>query len=449
MALLVVCLGSFFSPLMMSSVNVAIPAIARDLQPDAVMVSWLPTSFMLAAAVCTLPVGKMADMFGRKRLYLMGMLLSSLGALLAALAGTIELLLGARLVQGAAGAMIFGPGAAVITSVYPPNRLGSALGLQAAAVYGGLMLGPWFGGLVTELFGWRWLFATQVPLFLLVALATLLFLRGEWKLDVRPRFDWSGAFIFGICACALVIGLSDLLSWAGAGLFGIGILGAAAFVYHQSVVVQPLVRVKALRANRIFSYSLVSALFMYGANFPIVFLLSLYLQYIAGLSPENAGRLLIVQAMVVAVMAPFAGRFADRFQPRNIATLGCFITSAGFCWMLLLGYGTPSWVVVVGQLIVGVGFACFSTPNSSAAMRSLTTGNVGVAAALLNLSRAFGNLICMGIVMLIISVNLGEAQIIPEQYDALLVSIHFALALAAAYGVLAAWFSWFRGTEKK
>ncbi len=442
--LLIVCIGSLFNPLMLSGVNVAVPTIAAELNAGAIAVSWLPTSFVLAAAALSLPIGKLADIYGRKRLYLLGILVSMLGGLMAGLADSMEMLLGARAVQGISGAMIFAPGAAIITSVFPAERLGSALGFQAAAVYVGLTLGPWVGGVVTEAFGWRWIFLSQVGLSLLILGGTVLFLKGEWKVEQRPRFDLPGSFIFAIAIGAFVLGLSRITTPAGLGFAGVGVIGGMAFVAHQLRVEHPLVRIRILRRNRSFSLALAASTLMYGASFPVVFLLSLYLQYIGGLSPAETGRILVVQALVMAIGAPLAGRLSDRILPRKLATGGCLVVAIGFLWLLLLDQRSPVWIVIVGQLVVGAGFACFSTPNNSSAMRALTTGNIGVAAALLSLSRTLGNLVCMGIVVLIMSLKLGDIPIESAPTDRFLASIHLALALAAGYALVAAYVSWMR-----
>ncbi|NNL99674.1 MAG: MFS transporter [Gammaproteobacteria bacterium] len=448
-ALAIIAIGSLLNPLMLSSVNVAVPDIGHELQADAVMLSWIPTAFMLASAACLLPFGKLADMYGRKLIYLGGMVLLTVGALAAAVAPTMEVLLAARVVQGVSSAMVFGTGTAILAGIFPARRLGSALGIYASAVYIGLTGGPWYGGLVTEALGWRMVFMLQVPVSLLVVVVTALVLRGEWKMEPRPRFDWQGALIFGAWASALVIGLSWLPSWRGAALSAGSVLLLTWFVRDQIGKEHPLVRLRALRANHVFSYSMLAAFFMYGANFPIVFLLSLYLQYIGGLNPGQAGALLIVQALMMAVMAPLAGRLADRFEARVLTTVGCIVVAGGFLWLTQLGHGSAQWVVVVGQLLVGTGFGFFSTPNTTAAMSAVKSGNLGVASALVNLARTIGNLIGMGIVMLIFALTIGRTQILPEEYDSLLFTVRCALALSAVYAMVGAYFCWSRGRTRQ
>lgn len=446
LALVVVCLGSALNPLMLSSVSIAIPAIAADLSATADEVSWLPTSFMLATAVLLVPFGRLSDMFGRKRIYLAGLASMVVGGTLAGSAGSMEMLLFGRVVQGGASAMIFGTGMAILTAIYPPNRLGFALGTAASCVYIGLTAGPWFGGIVTDWLGWRMVFHLQVPVYVTVIVMTLAFLKGEWRVPERTRFDAPGALLYALWMVMIVVGMTELPSPQGALTFALGIVTLAWFLKDQSNKAHPLVRVQAVRANHVFSYSLIASLFTYAATFPMLFLMSLYLQYVGGLAPRTAGLVLLVQALTTAIAVPFAGRAADLFQPRNIATTGCTLVGLGSLWLLQLDFGTPVHVVVVGQVLMGLGLACFGTPNSSAAMRSLTTGNLGMASALVNLARTLGNMLGMGLVMLAIAFFIGPEEMTPEHYPGLVSTVHVSLGLSAMFSIVAAYFSWSRGT---
>lgn len=444
-ALVVVCLGSALNPLMLSSVSVAIPALAADLSATAEQISWLPTAFMLATAVLIVPFGRLSDMYGRKRIYLAGLSAMVVGGLVAGLAPSMEVLLIGRVLQGGASAMIFGTGMAILTAIFPPTRLGFALGAAASCVYIGLTAGPWFGGFVTDWLGWRMVFFLQVPVYVAVIGMTLFFLKGEWRSSEVRRFDARGAVTYATWMILLVIGLTELPSLHGVVALALGIALLVWFWRDQSVRAHPLVRVQAVRANHVFSCSLAASLFTYAATFPMLFLLSLYLQYIAGLSPRAAGGVLLVQALTTAIAVPFSGRAADAFQPRNIATAGCVLICLGALWLQQIGFGTPLTVVVVGQVLMGLGLALFGTPNNSAAMRSLKSANLGMAAALVNLARTLGNMLGMGLVMVAIALFIGPEEITPEHHPGLVNTVHVSLTLSALFAAIAAWFSWVRG----
>lgn len=447
-ALLVVCLGSFLNPLILSSVHVAVPSIATEFGADAVIVSWVPTAFLLTTVILMLPFGKLADIQGRKRTYLRGITILCLASLLASMAQNIWWLIGCRVLQGVGAAQIFGTGMAIVTAVYPRERRGGALGYVAASVYVGLFSGPLMGGFFTEHMGWRSVFLFQLPLGILVVLLTLWKLKGDWKADVRPRFDVTGSLVFAAWAISVLLGLSSMPSWHGGFMLLLSVAFGWLFLHHQSRVDQPLVQIQAIRANRVFLYSLISSFLLYSATFPVTFLLSLYLQYIQGVSPGLAGQLLVVQAVIMAILAPFAGKLSDRYEPRVLTTIGALSIATGFGVILGLGYDTPLYMVPLSQVFIGIGFGFFSTPNNNAAMSSLKRAGLGMASATVNLSRTLGNMIGMGIVMMIIAIIMNDAPIVPENYDALLSSIRLALALSFGYALTASFFCYARGNMR-
>ena len=321
----------------MASVNIAIPNLAADLQANAKLVGWLPTIFLLSSVALMLPFGKLADNYGRKRIYTYGLILNALSSLMCAWADVIEWVLFWRFVQGAASAMIFGTGVAILSSVTPANKRGFALGLAATSVYVGLTVAPAIGGWLTELWGWRAVFLFQIPL--VIGLITLikLGLKGEWKSERLSKFDWRGTIIFAISTSALVFGLSLLPTLLGFVLLTIALVSMVLFVFQQSRHTEPLIRVQMFRESRVFSMSLTTSLLMYASVYPLTFLLSLYLQYVKDFSPAHAGQIILLQALSMAIMAPLAGRLSDRVQPRIIASLGCAIVALGFIILSQIG----------------------------------------------------------------------------------------------------------------
>jgi EmrB/QacA subfamily drug resistance transporter len=446
-ALIAVCSGYIIAPMGMASVNVAIPALAQDLQANATKVGWLPTLYLLSSVMFMLPVGKLADNYGRKRIYTLGLALNVLAALMCSIATHIDWVLFWRFVQGAAGAMIFGTGIAIITSCTPDNKRGTALGIIAACVYIGLTIAPAIGGWLTEFFSWRAVFYFQIPLGLALILFIKVMLPGEWKNEQHSRFDWVGSSIFALFALTFVYGLSLLPSYTGFGLFGLSILSLLAFVIHQSHDRAPLIRPQMIRESRVFSLSLSTSFFMYGSNFAIIFLLSLYLQYIKGLSPAHTGQILMVQALSMALIAPFAGRLADRFEPRIVATAGCIIVGIGFMLLNQLDLNTSSSYIGWSLLLVGFGFGLFSTPNNSAIMGAVKKQEVGVASASMNLSRTTGNMVGMSLVNLMLHYYIGDNALSTEQNPALMSTISLALMMSLSFVVVACVISSMRGRQ--
>jgi EmrB/QacA subfamily drug resistance transporter len=444
-ALIIVCLGSIIGPLGMASVNIAIPDLAADLQANAQMVSWLPTLFILSSVMFMLPASKLADNFGRKRIYAYGLALNAFSSFMCGLGTSIEWVLFWRFVQGGASAMIFGTGVAIITSVTPSHKRGAALGIAAACIYIGLTVAPAVGGWLTELWGWRSVFLFQVPIVIALLVLIKMRLSGEWKNEEKTRYDWWGTGIFAVFSCSLVYGLSILPSVLGALMLGLSAISMASFIVHQSRSRRPLIRVQMFRESRVFSMSLTTSLLMYASNFPLVFLMSLYLQYVKELSPSEAGQVILVQALSMAIMAPLSGKLADRFQPRLVATLGCVIVACGLLVLSLMNTQTSVMHIAGSLLLIGIGFGLFSTPNNNAIMSATKSHEVGVASASMNLSRTIGNLFGMSLVNLMVHFYLGDAQFTQEQNPALIQTVEMALYMSLAFVVVACAISAFRG----
>jgi EmrB/QacA subfamily drug resistance transporter len=432
----------------MASVNIAIPDLAADLHANAKMVSWLPTLFIVSSVIFMLPAGKLADNYGRKRIYTYGLGLNAFASLMCGIGTSIEWVLFWRCVQGAAAAMLFGTGIAIITSVTPPHKRGAALGIATACIYIGLTVAPAVGGWLTESWGWRSVFFFQVPIVLGLLLLIKMRLSGEWKNDEKSKYDWWGTLIFAVFASALVYGLSILPSLLWMFMLGLSIACLTLFVVHQSRSRRPLIRVQMFRESRVFSMSLATSLLMYASNFPLVFLMSLYLQYVKGFSPSQAGQIILVQALAMAIMAPFSGKLADKFEPRIIATLGCTIVACGLLVLSFMHIHTNAVYIAGSLLLIGLGFGLFSTPNNNAIMGATHRDEVGVASASVSLSRTIGNLVGMSLVNLMVHFYIGDAQLSQEQNPALILTVELALNMSLAFVLVACVASWCRGKAR-
>ena len=294
-ALFVATLTSFMGPFMISAVNVALPSIQADLGLDAVQLSWVATAYLVAVAVGLIPAGRIADIHGRKRVFTTGLVVYTLSALAAAFVTTGFALIALRAVQGLGVSLFTTTGMAILTSIFPPERRGRALGIYVAAVYVGLSVGPFVGGQLTHLFGWRSIFLVMGPLGAGSIAVTLLFLKGEWAEARGQRFDLGGTLVYAASMIALACGASILPSVAGAVLLAASLLGFGLFFRLQIRSPHPVFEVSLLVENRVFAFSCLAALLNYSATFGTTFLMSLYLQYIKGFSPRDAGLVLIAQ----------------------------------------------------------------------------------------------------------------------------------------------------------
>ena len=430
-ALLVATLGAFLTPFMGSAVNLALPRIGQAFSLDAVLLGWVATAYLLAAAMFLIPFGKIADIHGRKRIFTYGVLTLTLASLLCAISTSGTLLICFRVLQGIGSAMIFGTGMAILTSVFPAGERGKALGINVAAVYLGLSLGPFLGGLLTQHLGWRSVFLVNVPLGLTIIALVWWQLDGEWAEARGEGFDLVGSIIYSLSLVAIMYGFSALPAMLGALLILVGVVGIVAFVWWEARVEHPVLNMALFRGNTVFAFSNLAALINYSATFAVGFLVSLYLQYVRGLSPQSAGLVLVSQPIVQAVFSPFAGRLSDRVESRTVASAGMGFTVVGLVLLTGLDDDTSLRFIVASLMLLGFGFALFSSPNTNAIMSSVDKRFYGVASATLGTMRLIGQMFSMGIAMLIFSVLMGKVQITPEHYPSLLASAKLAFTIFA------------------
>lgn len=430
--LLVVALGSFLTPFMGSSVNVALPSIGVEFSIDAVLLSWVPTSYLLASAMFLVPFGRIADLYGRKRIFTYGLVVYAVSSLLCAISPSAMVLIAFRILQGFGGALIFATGVAILTSAFPIRERGKALGIAVAATYLGLSLGPPLGGLLTEYLGWRSIFLVNVPLGFIAVSLTSWKLRGEWAEAEGETFDTIGSIMFGATLVALMYGLSSLPAMTGLWLILIGGLGVLVFVAWEMTTRSPVLDVSLFRNNTVFAFSNLAALVNYSATFAIAFLLSLYLQYIKGFSPQDAGFILISQPLAQAVLSPFAGRLSDVIEPRLLASAGMTLTVIGLSLLAFLSRDTGVESIVGILILLEFSFGLFSSPNTNAVMSSVGKKSYGVAAATVATMRVTGMMLSMGVAMLVFALYIGRVQITPEYHDLFLASARTAFIVFAA-----------------
>jgi EmrB/QacA subfamily drug resistance transporter len=416
-ALLVTTLSSFLTPFMAASVTVALPSIQREFNMDALLLNWVATSFLLAAAVFLLPVGRIADIYGRKRIFTYGTVVFTVFSGLCGCAGSGPALLVYRAIQGVGGAMVFGTGIAIVTSVFAPQERGRMLGINIAAVYLGLSLGPFFGGLLIEHLGWRSIFLANVPCGALMVTCILWKLRHvEWAEARGEPLDLVGSVIYGLSLVAIMFGFTRLPALSAGAMTIAGIIGIVLFLKWESRVAHPLFDVALLTHNRVFAFSNLAAFVNYSATFAVTFLLSLYLQYVRGMSPQNTGILLVSQPVVQAFFSPFAGRLSDRVEPRVVASTGMAITVVGLFLFSFLHDTTNLAAIVLGLALLGLGFALFSSPNTNAIMGSVDKKFYGVASGAVATMRILGQMFSMGITVLVFALILGRVKIEPQYY---------------------------------
>jgi EmrB/QacA subfamily drug resistance transporter len=416
LVLLVVTIASFIFPFMASTVNIALPSLGKELSLDSVTLGWIATAYLLSSAALLVPFGRIADIYGRKRIFTWGIGIFTFSSLLCGLADSAAMLIAWRVLQGIGGAMLAGTSVALLTTVFPAKERGKVLGIIVAASYVGLSLGPALGGVLTEHLGWRSIFFLGALLGLLVIGVVLWKLKGEWTGAKGERFDFVGSVIYVLGLVALVYGFTLLPAMSGAGLIVGGILGLSAFMWWEMTIRSPILDMGLFRNNRAFTFSNLAALINYGATYAVTFLISLYLQYLKGFNAESAGLILVAMPATQAIFSPLTGRLSDRIEPRLIATAGMILNTVGLVLLIFLNEESSLKLLIGNLILIGFGYALFVSPNTNAVMSSAPKTAYGVASATLATMRQVGMVLSMGVAMLMFALYIGRVEITPEYY---------------------------------
>ncbi len=430
-ALIIATVSSFLSPFMGSSINVALPDIERSFSMDAVSLGWIATAYILAAAVFLVPFGRLADIYGRKKIFTIGVFFYTISSALCALAFSKESLIIFRVFQGIGSAMMFSTSMAILSSVFTTGERGKAFGIAVASTYLGLSLGPFLGGIMTQSLGWQSIFWINIPLGVLLLVLLFSLLKGEWAEAEGEKFDILGSVILSASLIALIMGMSSLPALKGI-LYIIGsVVGLLIFVLWQHKISYPLLDFKLFSKNRVFAMSNLAAFINYSATYALTFVLSLYLQYVKGFEPAYAGIILIAQPVMMSLFSPLAGLLSDKSEPRIVASVGMALVSIGLALLVLVKQDTSVLSIVIFLMILGLGFALFSSPNTNAVMSSVEKKNYGIASSVLGTMRLTGQMFSMGIAMLVFSVVIGKVKITPD------VHVHFMESMHIIFGIFA------------
>ncbi|HDZ41826.1 MAG TPA: MFS transporter [Bacteroidetes bacterium] len=429
--LYIAAFAAFITPFMGASVNLALPSIGEELGASARQLNWVVTAYLLGTAVFMLPFGRLGDILGRKKIFMFGLILFTLTTSCVLFTHNISSFLVFRVLQGISSAMIFGTSMAIITSVFPPGERGRAMGINITAVYAGLSSGPFLGGLLTEYFGWRSIFAFLVPVSAAAAWLTYRKIKTEWSEARGEKLDIPGSVLLGGGLVLSILGFSRIPGITGIVLIVSGLLLIIVFFLYERRASFPLLNINLLVSNKAFSFSNLAAMIHYAATSGIGFFMSLYLQYLKGLDARTAGLVIMTQPIVMALFSIPAGKLSDRKNPGHIASAGIAFTSTGIFALTFIQQSTSLFYITGILAFIGLGYALFSSPNSNAIMSSVEKKHLGVASGMLGTMRMIGQTTSLGIAMMLISLNLGDEAINPSNYDQLLKTIRTGLIIFA------------------
>lgn len=407
----VIALTQFAMPFMFSGVGITLPLMGLELNASAVALGLVETGYLGAAAAFLLPVGRLADATDKKTLFKAGLLGYGLLTLSIGFATTPTMVIALRITQGISGALVMATGMALITEVVARENLGKAMGLSIGAIYAGLSAGPFIAGMITSAIGWRWVYYLTAIILLLSFVLTHHLMKGAWR---RPQmaFDWLGSMVVATTIMLLVTGSATLDKplW-GALLLGSGIVGVLLFFWVERRVKQPLLRLDRLRANQVLSRALSTQLLMYSGSFGMTFLYSLYLQEVRELSAQQAGQILVIGPILMAITAPLFGRLADHITPTHITLAGMVSALISLMMATQVNGTTSISYICVTMMLQGLGFAMFSSPNMALIMSSVAPEHYSMASALASKMRYLGMVSSMIIITLLMSILIGEGSI--------------------------------------
>jgi EmrB/QacA subfamily drug resistance transporter len=434
--LLVTTFAAFLAPFLSSSVNLALPAIGKDLHANAIGLGWVVSSYILSTAIFLMPFGRLGDIVGRKKVFSLGILLFTISTFLIIFSHSILSLIILRILEGLSSAMIFGTSLAIITSVYQPGERGKAMGINITATYLGLSCGPVIGGLLTQYLGWRSIFAFLVPFGIISLILIQRKIKTEWAEAVGEKFDFRGSLLYGIALASFMYGFSRLPSSLGWICIFLGVLMAVMFLIVENKISNPVFDIRLVLKNRVFAFSGIAALINYSATSAIGFFISLYLQYLKGLDARSAGLIMISQPIAMTLLSPLAGRLSDKRNPGVIASFGMGITASGLLLLCFISQSTPDYIIVLLLLLLGTGFGIFSSPNSNAIMSSVEKRHLGIASGVVGTMRMVGQMMSMGIAMMLISLFIGKQTINPDTYPGLISAMRTGFIIFSVLSLL-------------
>ena len=437
-----VVITAFVTSFSSSAMNLAIPAIGLEFDTKATLIGWTITGYMLCVAMFAVPFGRIADLTGRRRIFLIGITTFTVFTGLTFFAWNVEIILILRILQGLSCALIFATNNAILIDAYPGNMRGKVLGFSVTATYFGLSTGPVFGGLITHYLGWRYIFLFTVVISLVAMIVALIKLpkaTTDHEEKTKGAFNVSGNLLYLAMIFCVMYGFSSFAENHFAKIlivvgFALGVL----FMIHELKTTKPIIKMSLFIGNTSFLLSNLAALFNYGATFAVGYLMSIYLQLIMGFDSQIAGIILITQPLIMALISPFAGRASDKVSPFKLASFGMALCAVTLFSYTFLGTEGHLVHIMINLLVVGIGFGVFSSPNTNAVMSCVHPQDYSVASSILATMRSLGHTSSMAIITLIMSTNLGNltfAEAAPEQLVSTMHTCFIVFSIICVVGV--------------
>lgn len=436
-----IAFGTLASVINHGSVNVALPTIASHFGTDLPAVQWVVIAEMLTISALLLPMGRMSDLIGRKPVYIAGLVLFAGGAAFAGFSDTIFLLIIAKVIQGAGAAMTQGTGMAMVTSVFPENERGKGIGTMMSVVGAGAMIGPVLGGILVGALGWRWVFFINIPIGIVgIAMAFAIMDSKRFSQDNQgAKFDWLGA---ALSTAALVTFLMLVTNGHREDWTSLPILAAsvafpailAAFIWWELRTPAPMLDLRLFK-HKVFAMGVIAGFISYLGPNSVRFMMPFYLQGVLGMKPSQIGFAMLPPAITMIVVGPLAGRMSDRYGWRKFTATGLMLASIGLFTLARLSADSSVGRVIASMVLLSVGSAMFSSPNTSAIFNAAPQTRHGIVSALMSLIRNSANVTGVAVATTIIAATMVSMGYVPDLGD---------VKSAESAGLLEAFVSGFR-----
>ena len=388
-----VSFGLFMIMLDNTVVNVALPSIQEDLGATLSQLQWIVTGYALTFAALMLVGGKLADAYGRRLIFVIGIVIFTLASLWCGLSDTSEMLIAARIVQGAGAALMNPATLSIISATFPPKQRGAAIGIWAGISALALAIGPLVGGLLTEHLSWHWIFFINVPVGIVAIVASFLLIT-ESKDETHESLDLPGLGTSALGLFALTYGLieANAYGWTSArivGSFAVAVISLVSFVLIERRRRYPMLDLTLFRSGT-YTGANVSMLLVALSMFGVFFFVSLYMQNVLGYSAVQAGAAFLPMTVLIILIAPIAGKASDRFGSRWLMTIGMVLLGVQLLYFSQLTTTSDFWNLLPGFILGGIGMAMAMTPTAAAATRAVPVNKAGVGSAVLNAMRQVG-----------------------------------------------------------
>ena len=438
---------SFFAVFLSNGIIIGVPAIAQDFAMNNVIQNWVPTIFFLVVAVFTVPAGQISGKFGVKKSLLAGILVFLVGSIGACLAFSTETFLVFRIMQGAGVAFLNVSAMAMVVHAVKPQNRGKALGFTVTGVYLATSLSPVICGFLVHNLGWRSMFYFVIPFLVVCIILMILKIPQEWKTYEKDKIDKVGSILYGIGILMFIYGFTTLITTTGQILTVAGIILLIIFGAYELRQKSPVFNMNLFK-NKKFTSSNIAAVCSYLAIMVVTTILNYHFQYVRGWNAQMSGMILIITPIIMAIMAPNAGKLSDKIHPQKLAAVGIGIAAVALAILTFLTQDTPLYMVVLAMILQGIGMGLFSSPNMNAIMSSVPPKDAPTASASQATMRTIGQTMSLGLLTLVFAWVMGSLELAP-QYAGMIVQASQIICAICTFACILSVFASLVGIRSK